>query len=45
MESEIPRWLPEEAPEEMMLDTMFKEIINHEKLIREFLLENVTNEN
>ena len=38
MIKKIPSWLPEEAPEEMMLDIMMKRILEHEVLIREVLI-------
>jgi len=39
----IPMWLPEEAPEEMFLDIFQKQIVAHNKDIREILIKNGRN--
>ncbi len=38
MKKKILLWIPEEATEELMLDIMLKRIAEHEKPIREVLL-------
>ena len=40
MVQRIPKWLPEEATEEVMLDTMLQRIGEHKKIIKETLMNN-----